>query len=145
MYLMLGNAQKRRTWTLKLPQGPTYYWDVQAIDGAYLASRWNGTTHQASETVSTSNEMPMRSVCRVLSRMPARSEVRFELSLSKATRVRITVYDVLGRCVGVCSDGEYAEGKHDVVWGAEKVLPGVYVALVDLDGERRGYRLVTMR
>jgi hypothetical protein len=33
----LGNAQERTSWTLEVPGG-TYYWSVQAIDGAYAGS-----------------------------------------------------------------------------------------------------------
>jgi predicted nucleotidyltransferase len=37
--VQLGNAQERRSWTLRLPPGSrTYYWTVQALDGAFAGS-----------------------------------------------------------------------------------------------------------
>jgi hypothetical protein len=36
--VQLGNAQKRTSWTVKVPRGGEYYWSVQAIDGAYAGS-----------------------------------------------------------------------------------------------------------
>ncbi|MCL5105036.1 MAG: FG-GAP-like repeat-containing protein [Armatimonadetes bacterium] len=35
----LGNAQKRLSWTVRLPAG-TYYWSVQAVDAGYAGSTW---------------------------------------------------------------------------------------------------------
>jgi hypothetical protein len=37
----MGNVQLNRSWKLNLPQG-TYYWSVQAIDGAYASSNFAG-------------------------------------------------------------------------------------------------------
>ncbi len=33
-----GNAQQRTSWTLKMPHSGTYYWSVQAVDGAFAGS-----------------------------------------------------------------------------------------------------------
>jgi hypothetical protein len=39
--VQLGNAQKRTSWTVRVPPG-SYYWSVQAVDGAYAGSAFAG-------------------------------------------------------------------------------------------------------
>jgi endonuclease I len=51
--------------------------------------------------------------------------------LPRKSDVRVAIYDVAGRLVRVLADGEYPEGKHEVVWGrtdaeGREVASGVY-------------------
>lgn len=53
------------------------------------------------------------------------SQIRFELS--DATRVRIVLYDVLGREVGILADHHYGTGSHGATVPASRLAAGVYV------------------
>ena len=53
------------------------------------------------------------------------TELRFDLP--EATRVRVVIYDVLGREVARLVDGEMSAGYHRIVWNATHLPSGVYV------------------
>lgn len=47
---------------------------------------------------------------------PFNPETRISFSLPEAGRVTLVVYDVLGRTVRQLADGDFAAGRHEVVW-----------------------------
>ena len=55
-------------------------------------------------------------------------------SLPEQTHVRLTVYDMLGRSVGVLVDEQQAPGQHKVTWDASTLSSGVYIYRIDAGG-----------
>jgi len=66
---------------------------------------------------------------------PFREQTTVGFSLTKDERVRVSVYDVLGRCVAGIADGMFGPGDHHVVWdgtGSDggRAAAGVYFVSV---------------
>ncbi|MFH1687738.1 MAG: PKD domain-containing protein [bacterium] len=59
------------------------------------------------------------------------TEIAF--SLPQASKVNLTVYNVLGQQVATLADGEYAAGRHVVTWNALSNASGVYFYRLDSD------------
>jgi serine protease len=57
---------------------------------------------------------------------PFNPSTRIDYDLPEATRVTITVYDIMGREVARLVDGIMEAGSHSVVWNASYVANGVY-------------------
>ena len=74
---------------------------------------------------------------------PSRGRVSIGYDLPTASKVRVAVYDMLGRCVAVLVDDEQAMGEHEAVWEDDAVPSGVYVVRVQT-GERVLARTVTL-
>ena len=58
---------------------------------------------------------------------PTTGGVRVGFDLPEAARVRVSVYDALGREVAVLAEGEQAAGRHEAALGAGRLAAGVYV------------------
>lgn len=58
---------------------------------------------------------------------PFNPTTQIQFALSKPARVRLVVYDMLGREVAKLADGEMAAGYHSVTWNASGVSSGVYI------------------
>jgi hypothetical protein len=63
---------------------------------------------------------------------PFNPSTSIAFSLKSDSRVRLTVYDVLGREVVKLSDGVRSAGQHSVVWNAQSVTSGVYFARLEV-------------
>ena len=55
-------------------------------------------------------------------------------ALPEQAQVRLTVYDMLGRTVGVLVDEQQAPGRYDVTWDASNHSSGVYIYRIDAGG-----------
>ncbi len=66
-------------------------------------------------------------------------------SLDKAQRVRLAVYDLLGREVAVLADGMMAEGPHEVSFNAKGLPSGMYLYRLDAGSERQMKTMVLIR
>jgi hypothetical protein len=71
----------------------------------------------------------------------AGAAVRYETP--EAGRVRLAVFDVLGREVAVLWDGEQSAGAHEAFLDAGRLAPGVYVVRLEA-GDARSTRTVTV-
>ena len=66
--------------------------------------------------------------------------VQFQLSMPKAAKIKIQVFDLLGRPIKVLvPEGEHPEGNFDIPWKGDDesgswVLPGVYICVLFSDG-----------
>ncbi len=72
---------------------------------------------------------------------PFNPETRIELELNRSTRVRIDLYDSRGRHVRTLADTRLGPGLHAIPWSGRDtagraVASGVYLYVVELDGER---------
>ena len=64
---------------------------------------------------------------------PFNAQTTIPFTLDRAGKVRIDVYDVLGRSVGVQYIEPLQAGAHEVIWNAEGVASGVYVVRLTVD------------
>jgi hypothetical protein len=120
----LGNAQLKTSWTLTVPTPGTYYWSVQAIDGAFAGSSFAG------EVLGVGDRPPPALSFEVEGRNPAIGPVRLSLVLPERAQVQLGIFDVSGRQVARLADGELEPGRHEVIWGptAPARPAGVYLA-----------------
>lgn len=59
---------------------------------------------------------------------PFNPSTTIRLALAQGGRVRLQIYDVLGREVETLLDKELSKGIHEVAWNAAGLSSGVYVA-----------------
>ena len=69
---------------------------------------------------------------------PCNPTTTIPFSLEKASKVRLTVYDMLGRSVQVIIDEYRSEGTHEVRFsaGRDELSSGLYMYSLEFDGER---------
>ncbi len=72
-----------------------------------------------------------------------RAEIAF--ALEAAGRVRLAVYDVLGREVSVLEDGPMIAGEHRAGLEVGRLAPGVYVVVLEGAGERASRTVTVVR
>lgn len=65
--------------------------------------------------------------------------VFFQLSMPKAAKIKIQVFDLLGRPIKVLMDGEAPEGTRDIEWDGRDetgtaVPPGIFICVLFSDG-----------
>lgn len=65
--------------------------------------------------------------------------------LAAAGSVRLAIFDMLGREVGVLTDGKQLPGEHSIRWDATGVAAGIYFCRLESDGFVRTMRLVLVR
>jgi len=65
---------------------------------------------------------------------PFNSEIRIGFSLSRASQMSLSVYDVNGRQVGRIAEGSYIAGQHQLVWNAAHIPAGSYFLNLEIDG-----------
>jgi hypothetical protein len=84
------------------------------------------------------------------SRLPARDDASFHLSLPERAHVELSLFDVAGRRVATLLDESRPAGEHDVTWDLTgerggAVAPGVYFASVRAGEHRARVRVVVLR
>ncbi len=65
---------------------------------------------------------------------PTSSDVTFALSLSKASRVKLTVYTTLGSILQTVADAPFPAGRHSMMWQSVGLPSGVYGYRLEVDG-----------
>lgn len=78
---------------------------------------------------------------------PARGAVRIDLSISRAQRVEVAVFDVVGRRISILHEGPLAAGAHAFTWDARdaagrRATAGVYFARARAGSDVRVRRVV---
>ena len=66
---------------------------------------------------------------------PFNPETTIRYALPVATTLRLAVYDMLGREVGILADGPQAAGRHALRFHAGPLPSGTYIIRLDADGE----------
>jgi hypothetical protein len=75
---------------------------------------------------------------------PFADETAISFDLARPGRVRIDVFDLVGRRVATLADGFHAAGSHQVVWRGKGVLPGAYFCRLECDGQTAIQRFVRL-
>ncbi len=108
----------------------TYWWRVSAFnsisEGPFGLSQYFRTTH------STGIEQAPHTTPLLLTATPNPVHdftlLRFELP--EAGRVRLNIYDALGRRAATPADAMYDAGAHAVVWSPSGLPPGIYLCVL---------------
>ena len=77
-------------------------------------------------------------------------EGALSVKLSTASRIRVQLFDVSGRSVGILAEGDFPPGSHAVTWEnvgrSHRVQPGVYVIRVtDAQGNSAAQKIVVLK
>lgn len=65
---------------------------------------------------------------------PATDWTTITYALSKRSKVKIAVFDALGRHISTLFDGEREVGPNETIWKAESVATGTYFVQIEIDG-----------
>jgi hypothetical protein len=81
---------------------------------------------------------------------PAQGPVKLECELPRAGPMRLDVYDATGRRLMTVTEGHFEAGRHVMEWSGQDaqgrtVAPGLYLAVLDVGGEKVTRRLVRSR
>ncbi len=76
---------------------------------------------------------------------PFRSQATVPFEVAAPGRVRLSVVDVLGREVAVLAEGEVAAGSHRAVLDGSRLASGVYLVVLEADGQRQSTRALLLR
>lgn len=76
---------------------------------------------------------------------PATTTTDLRFDLATAGAARLTVYDLLGREIARLAEGEQAAGRHVVTFRPAQLASGIYVVVLDADGQRFTRRLTVVR
>lgn len=112
-------------------------------DLIFLATRQGGLrilrerTESDPVSVGPGVELPQRAMLEAAYPNPTRDVTSIRFALPDASHVRLAVYDVLGREVGVLVDGMRAAGRHEVTWHGQRVPAGLYIIRLEAEGATR--------
>lgn len=139
-----GNASVEEAFLLSDLEDGTYFWSVQAVNNAFLASEFalegtftvNGSLSVDTETEST---LPQRFAVYGNYPNPFTSQTTVRYDLPEAATVQFRVYSLLGQEVHSASLGARPAGQHQVQWdgrssGGSQLGSGIYFYEVRADG-----------
>jgi hypothetical protein len=76
---------------------------------------------------------------------PFNSGTRIQYTIPSAGRVRISVYDLIGRCIGVPVDDIEPAGDHFAFWDAKKSASGIYFCRFETSGVTIAKKMLLIR
>ena len=76
---------------------------------------------------------------------PFRASTTVSYQLDAAADVRLAVYDVLGRRVAMLAEGRTAAGDHRATFEARGLASGVYLVVLEADGQRASRKVMIVR
>lgn len=76
---------------------------------------------------------------------PFNPVTQIEFTLSAASRARLGIYDITGRQVALLVDGMTEAGIQQVAFDGSALSSGVYLALLEADGQRASLRLLLLK
>lgn len=101
--------------------------------GVFLAPNLKMSTDTEEEIVGS--EIPTTFALQQNYPNPFNPQTTIPFDLRETAMVRISVYDVLGREVGMLVDGQLQAGQHRVTWEAGDVPSGTYLVRMDVGGQ----------
>jgi hypothetical protein len=76
---------------------------------------------------------------------PFRASATVGYRLTQPADVRLAVYDVLGRRVAVLAEGPAGAGEHRATFDAAGLASGVYLVVLEADGQRQSKKVLLLR
>jgi len=76
---------------------------------------------------------------------PFNSMVRLQFTLDKASIARLVIYDLCGREVVELTDGQFAIGRHAIIWNAENLPSGLYLARLQTPDAKKTVKMTLIR
>lgn len=127
----LGNAQQRTSWSLTLPPA-TYFWSVQAVDGAFAGSPFTAEQAINANTAVDRGGPFAQITLRTSVPNPFTRTTALSYDLPREEPVRLQVFDLDGRLVRTLVSQSMAAGSHESIWdGASdrglRQAPGLYL------------------
>ncbi len=142
-----GNAQQRHSWEVTFPSG-TFYWSVQAIDGAFAGSPF-ATEQVVAVSAVDETGLPPGGLLRLeaVGLPGTRQSIRFHLPDPGPASLRM--FDVAGRCVRVLVEENLPTGDHQVPWdgandAGRRVAAGAYLCRLEAGGLHATCRVVRL-
>jgi hypothetical protein len=103
-----------------------------AVDQSLTNTPWYFIESSGS-TASVAANIPAASDVTVIPN-PAQTQAQVRLSLSTSGKIRISLFDDLGREVSIVADGELSQGSHELPLDVRLLAAGHYTLRVDCDG-----------
>lgn len=75
---------------------------------------------------------------------PASRQVRFHVPMAEPGEVKIHLFNATGERVAMLS-GAGSAGLAEIIWDCGQVAPGVYLAVVDTNHERKKFKIAVAR
>jgi hypothetical protein len=69
----------------------------------------------------------------------------FRFSLAEESRIRLTVYDILGHRIETLFEGTVETGRHTITWDASAFPSGVYFARLEAGGQSETIKMVLLK
>ena len=122
--------------SVELAPGRTYYWALWCYDeGGYVEGEWKYPSYSmgwasfstlAVGVSSSFSSVPQTFKLAQNHPNPFNSDTKIAYSLPGASRVTLTVYNILGQMVEVLVDSEMQPGYHSVILNAGDLSSGIY-------------------
>jgi hypothetical protein len=124
----------------------TYDYFVLALyDGGTSDSSNHAQVQVTSGTEETMPHLPQSFELSSCFPNPFNMVTTIAFALPRASNVRITIYDVLGRQTACLADGNYPAGYHHLQWNAEKAGTGLYFIRMETDEFRQVRKVLLLR
>lgn len=142
----VGNSQSNNSVSYILPGG-TYYWSVQAIDGAFAGSMFSPEKSVAVQTTNVQEKNNLVQEYKLLQNYPNPFNPTTNISflLPDGQNVKLTVYDMLGKEISTLLDEYLPAGSHSVQFDAASLPNGVYIYTLQTDRFRDSKKLILLK
>jgi hypothetical protein len=144
--VILHSVDDGITWDV-LDELPGVFVYGMALHGdEVLAGRADGLWRRSTATVSVSNPpAPTGLDFALAGPQPVGSTVRFRFKLHEAAEATLEVFDAAGRRVAEPVRQSWSPGRHELLWSARDLAPGVYAARLTSGARHEVIRLVRVR
>ena len=134
-----GGASARSQEVTGLTGGISYTFYVRAVNGV-------GAGSSASKSATPIDDFALKSN----HPNPFNAETLLHYALPKAQRVRLTIYDMLGRKVRTLMDEDHPPGWHQVTWdgrdeSGRQVASGIYFYRLQTPEFRKTRKMILLR
>jgi hypothetical protein len=137
---LAGSTDHGATWRKVLHTSPGFAFSAPSAilrvqDTVYVAFQFNGIWKRSLADLglatAAASAPETERLALTVSPNPSAGAVRLRFTLAQPGRVRLAVYDALGREVAVVRDAEHPAGPHEVVWAGAGLAPGVYIVRIE--------------
>lgn len=125
------------------------YSDLDLNNGIYTYSLYqidfDGTRSLVAKTETEVHFMPNEFSLSQNYPNPFNPNTNISFSLPKATNVKITVYNAIGKEISVLVNGNYEAGLHTISWNANNISSGMYFYKMEAGNFTATKKLVLMK